>query len=316
MLDIIKKKDPTSTIMMRKFFVTQFSKRYGYVKRLCNKSIIENDCFASEQSSVGIIASLDYTGPITKNQFHGSPVPYRFFEFKTNSEKLKGFLEWLSNVTSSVIFQPIYNSDPNIPSFWFNLYIKTAYAKGAKWAVGNIRRDKDLFDSLDEYSKKYFKTDDGFIESFLSGPVNLDRLKTLYLRTFTDMKGITSDLDASISRILADGLSAGWNPKKIAYGISNSIDTIGKYRATILARTEIIRAHHLASVQTYRDAGIDGVKVLAEWTTARDSRVCDRCRSLDYKATGKLWSLDTIEGLIPLHPQCRCAALPATMFSA
>jgi len=88
-------------------------------------------------------------------------------------------------------------------------------------------------------------------------------------------------------------------------------DTLGRFipaarRAEILARTEIIRAHHLGTIQEYRNQGLFNIVVKAEWKTAGDNRVCTRCASLE----GQVFTLDEIEPMIPLHPQCRCIALP------
>ena len=49
----------------------------------------------------------------------------------------------------------------------------------------------------------------------------------------------------------------------------------------------------------YRNAGLSGVTVMAEWMTAGVG-VCPECAALE----GKVFSLDTIEGMIPLHPNC------------
>ena len=40
--------------------------------------------------------------------------------------------------------------------------------------------------------------------------------------------------------------------------------------------------------------------------TAGDDRVCEKCAALE----GRIFTLDEIEFLIPLHPNCRCLALP------
>jgi SPP1 gp7 family putative phage head morphogenesis protein len=88
-------------------------------------------------------------------------------------------------------------------------------------------------------------------------------------------------------------------------------DTLGRFipaarRAEILARTEIIRAHHLGTIQEYRNQGLLNIVVKAEWKTAGDDRVCTKCASLE----GKVFTLDEIEPMIPAHPNCRCIALP------
>ena len=43
-----------------------------------------------------------------------------------------------------------------------------------------------------------------------------------------------------------------------------------------------------------------------DFTPLLPDRVCPKCEALD----GKIFTLDEIEPMIPLHPQCRCIALP------
>jgi len=146
----------------------------------------------------------------------------------------------------------------------------------------------------------------------------------LYSRTFSDLKGITSAMDTQISRVLAQGIADGKHPRDLAKLLTKTIsgpmgdlgitDTLGRFipaerRAKILARTEIIRAHHAATIQEYRNYEVEGVRVKAEWMTAGDGRVCGSCAALE----GNVYSLDVIESKIPLHPQCRCIALPVDM---
>jgi SPP1 gp7 family putative phage head morphogenesis protein len=162
----------------------------------------------------------------------------------------------------------------------------------------------------------------GGIVTLLGLPMHLDRLGLLYTRLFTDLKGITATMDSQISRILAQGLADGDGPRLLARKLVSTIngtgmgelgitDTLGRFipaarRAEILARTEIIRAHHLGTIQEYRNQGLFNIVVKAEWKTAGDDRVCTRCASLE----GRVFTLDEIEPMIPLHPQCRCIALP------
>jgi SPP1 gp7 family putative phage head morphogenesis protein len=89
------------------------------------------------------------------------------------------------------------------------------------------------------------------------------------------------------------------------------IDKLGRFiparrRAEMIARTEIIRAHHYANINEYMTWGAYGVSVTAEFRTAGDSRVCFRCSELE----GQEFSLEDALGLIPVHPMCRCICLP------
>ena len=158
---------------------------------------------------------------------------------------------------------------------------------------------------------------------WLSGmPMHLDRLGLLFTRVFSELNGITSQMDTLISQILTQGMIDGEGMRLIAKKLIAAIDGTGlgslgitdklgrfipaERRALLLVRTEVIRAFHLAAIQEYRNWGLEGVYVMAEWKTAGDDRVCSRCAELE----NKIFTLDEIEPMIPLHPQCRCIALP------
>jgi SPP1 gp7 family putative phage head morphogenesis protein len=144
----------------------------------------------------------------------------------------------------------------------------------------------------------------GGISASMSTPFHMDRVGILYARVFEDLKGITSQMDSAISRILSQGIIDGDNPKTLVKKLTDATG-ISRNRARTLARTEVIRAHHLGTVQEYRNWGLSGVKVQAEWSTA-GFNVCPDCASME----GKIFTLDQIEGMIPRHPNCRCMILP------
>jgi len=84
-------------------------------------------------------------------------------------------------------------------------------------------------------------------------------------------------------------------------------DKLGRYipamrRAMMLARSELIRAYATAELQEFRNWGVMGVTGEAEFRDAGDDRVCEICSSLN----GKRFTLDEAEGIIPVHPSCRC----------
>jgi SPP1 gp7 family putative phage head morphogenesis protein len=154
-------------------------------------------------------------------------------------------------------------------------------------------------------------------------PMHIDRIGLVYSRVYSELKGITNDMDKQISTILAQGLIDGKNPRDLARLLVRTItgpsgdlgitDSLGRYipaarRAEMLARTEIIRAHHAATVQEYKNWGLEGVQVKAEWQTA-GWNVCPQCANLQ----GKIFSLTQIETMIPAHPNCRCCAVPVDM---
>lgn len=314
---LANKSDPTMTVTLRRLFVNQFKNRYNYISSLCSESIIKNNCFGYDSDKDGNPYSTVFSQRFSqkvivpnvwKNDMY--PIGNNRFKFNNTSEKIQGFMDWLKDMERSAIFQIVRQPGPlgTTPSLWANLYISTAYKKGIIWARQRMREDTDVLRSV-EKTKADLELSNEAITTAFSQPTHADRVASVYTRTFTDLVGINAAMDAQISRILADGLVSGLSPYVIARNIADRISAIGIHRATLLARTEIIRAHHLASIQEYRNAGLVGVSILAEWSTAGDSRVCELCAALE----GKVFTLDEIENKIPLHPQCRCAAIPVVV---
>lgn len=306
---IALKGDPTRTLTLRKLFVNQFITRFNSIKRAAIRSIVINDCFGINQGPTieGAVYSpppQDYWKQLIKE------IPSKEFQTSSNPAKIDGFMKWLHEQEAAGIYQIVNypRVGPGISPIWTNIYISDSYKHGMLWARLNIKRNPEVMKALG-LKPEDIPTDDASIAAAFNTAVHADRVGTIYTRAYNDIKGITETMDAQISRILADGLIAGDNPRKIAKEIADRISAIGIHRATLLARTEVIRAHHLASIQTYRNFGIEGVKVVAEWNTAGDDRVCELCSPLD----GKVFTLDEVEGKIPVHPQCRCGVLPVIL---
>ncbi len=122
---------------------------------------------------------------------------------------------------------------------------------------------------------------------------------------------VTTELAAGIKRTITQGVLTGKSIPEVAREIGkvvtdkNAFKTAGKtvfkstqQRATLIARTETLRAHNEGRKVFYRDVGIQKVK----WLTAQDERTCPECAPLD----GKIFKIDDAPGP-PCHPGCRCA---------
>lgn len=296
-------KDPTETTILRNQFAAKMGKRYGLLNQNTKKSIVKNDCFGIKKG-----VSLQEIDSSIDRAIIPAPLVEDSLSQGNEVEQTEAFMAWVENQERSIILQHAYGIS-GLASYWFSPYIKTAYKKGMIWARANLKREYRADKQSDK--ARNIKTDPSDINSGMESQTVVDQLNMLWTRSLTGLEGINDATNVEIRRVLLDGLSFGWSPLKISQEISSRISDIGTYRAKLLARTEIIKAHHMASINEYRQAGIVGVKVMAEFTTARDSRVCPICADLDFKRTGKLWPLDEIESIIPVHPNCRCAALPS-----
>jgi len=297
----VNRVDPTRTIALRNSFARQMIKRFKELNTIIYKAIVIQDCF-------GLQSTQELTG------YTMQIPPREAFEFLTSQEKVAEFMRWLQEQVNEGILQvsQMRQIGQAVQSAWTDLYVADSYKRGiirARYELNDIGFNVPSIEAI------------GGVGISMSTPFHMDRVGLLYTRVYNDLKGITDTMATQISRILAQGMIDGDGPKLLARKIAAVItgkgdtlaltDSLGRFipamrRAEVLARTEIIRAHHVATIQEYRSWGVVGIKVRAEWQTAGDSRVCERCASLQ----GKIFTLDEIEGMIPLHPQCRCIALP------
>ena len=100
--------------------------------------------------------------------------------------------------------------------------------------------------------------------------------------------------------VFAEGLIEGSNPRKIAARLLEKID-VPRRRATLIARTETLRAYRSANQLVYRQNAdiVSGVRI----SSSRDSRTCPYCLGQDGKILKHGEQFAT-------HPGCRCALVP------
>ena len=238
------------------------------------------------------------------------------FAFPRSADKVEAFMLWLNEQNQEFILSEGTRGIRTTTrlgragaaeSAWTSTYIESAYQRGIKRGRAELRKAgvevPDFGDALGR---------DAVAVAF-NQPFHADRVGLLYTRTFNDLKGVTAAMDTQISRVLSQGLADGRNPRELGQMLNKVItgsgadlgvsDTLGRWiparrRGQLIARTEVVRAHHVATIQEYRNAGIEGVRIKAEWVTAGDNRVCAECQDLE----GEIFPLDIIEGMIPLHP--------------
>jgi len=292
--------DPTNTLTLRNAFARDMSSRFMELIRVIKKSVNERDCFGLRNVPV--------------NQM--SPTGANQFAFSKSDVKLAQFLSWLEEQVEKGIITTVQMEQIGVAaeSGWTNTYIADSYKRGVLRARSEMKKAGYNVPTVDE---------SGGIEAILNAPYHIDRVGLLYSRVFSDLKGITSTMDMQISRILAQGLADGDGPALLARKLVATIngegigelgitDSLGRYipakvRADMLARTEIIRAHHQATIQEYMNWRVEKVNVMAEVVTAGDRRVCSKCTAV---AKGGPYTLEQAMNMIPVHTRCRCCAIP------
>lgn len=271
--------DPTRTLSLRKRFMREMDQRLNKLKRLV----------------FDLLVTQNFLQPDTPLR---SEIIVINAEYNNTAAKVESFMRWLKEQEDAGILQTSFRSGTSFTRQpWSNVFIQSAYQKGIQRA--QIESKKAGF------TLETPPIGGGLGTPSFNNPFHIDRVGLLYTRTFNDLKGITNEMDKQISRVLSQGMIEGKSPRTIARDINNRIDKIGITRARTLARTEIIRAHHQANINEFELAGVEKVTVLAEWVTA-GFRVCPLCQFNE----GEIFKLSEIRGLIPLHPNCRCVAVP------
>jgi len=231
----------------------------------------------------------------TTNVVTNAPGP-KAFQFKTKDEKLKSFNRWFADLVNQGILEVDRTTRP-----WLAKYVESAYKKGAIRSYLEAHK-KELGRTADFYAG----TREQFLRSAFETPERMSKLKLLGTRAFEELKGISAEMSRQMSRVLADGMAHGKGPYEIARTMSNTITGIERKRAKVLARTEIIHAHAEGQLDGYEEMGVEEVSVDVEWSTAGDDLVCELCDEME----GEVFTIDEARGLIPKHPNCRCAWKP------
>jgi SPP1 gp7 family putative phage head morphogenesis protein len=290
--------DPSRTTGLRRSFERDLKRRFKVIADAIVKAIVEEDVF----------------GLLSMPALNVETPGFRRFAFSRDSRKVAAFMEWLNRQVQQEILSitNISQVGESIDSAWHNTYIADSYKRGVARARAQLRYAGVQVPSIET---------SGGINAVLTAPFHVDRMGVLFTRTFNELKGITGAMDQQISRVLADGMAEGAAPKTIARrlrqvitGIGRDLaitDSLGRFipavrRAQMLARTEIIRAHAQAQLQEFKNWGVIGVTVVAEFRTAGDDRVCSECSSYE----GNTFSIEEASGIIPVHPMCRCIWIP------
>jgi len=296
----INRGDPTRTTVLRNAFAQQMRNRFNNIARGVMFAVDDLDVFGLRDTFL--------TQQVT-------PPGFRAFDFQSSSDQIEAFMRWLQQQENNEILElSTFNRiGSSVEGAWTNIYIADAYKRGIIRARHELRKAGFDVPSLEST---------GGIDISFSSPFHADRAALLFTRTFEGLKGITAQMDTQISRVLAQGMMDGDGPALLARKLVATIngtgmgdlgitDTLGRFiparrRAEMLARTEIIRAHHQGMMQEYKNWRVEGVRVLIEWSTAGDNRVCAICEGFE----GQTFTLEEINSLIPAHISCRCVGIP------
>lgn len=218
----------------------------------------------------------------------------RQFEFRTDADKVEEFQRWLKEQYGKTV------AGHDQEKLW-SRYVGEGYRNGARAAFDKARpigKRKGKEKNLDFFAG----TKQEFLRGSFANPRAVERVKLLAGRAFDDLENVTADMSARMSRVLADALVRGNQPAHVARRLVEEVG-LGENRAMLIARTEIVRAHNEAILDTLEDLGHTEVGVNVEWEVLEDDKLCVRCEAM----RDVVLPIEDARGMLPLHPACRCS---------
>jgi len=274
------RRDPTRTTTLRRKWIRDLRLRSVKLRRAIRTLIVDEDVFGLQTST-----ALQTNAEKQKWIFQNDP------------QKLDSYKKWLQGQIDQGILTVDGTGKP-----WTNEYVHSAYKQGAVRAYIDTHKE-ELASSPDFYQGSKAQ----FLRDAFASPESMQKVQMLYTRAFDQLKGYTSQMSTDTGRILATGLSNGWHPTQMARELSKSIEGLTRRRAETIARTETIYAHAEGQLDSFEKLGVKELGLMAEWSTAGDDAVCSQCASM----AGRIFTIEEARALIPLHPNCRCAWIPA-----
>lgn len=273
--------DPQRMRVERAAFEREIRRRMKALLKAIRYTIVEQNDYALGEPRLGL-------------QFNREA-----YRFQTDQAKLDTFSTWLQGQIDANLLTIGKGETP-----WTAKFIDSAYRKGAVRAWTDAHAGAAALRDVPGYSA--LRGD--FLRSAFSGPEMASKVQFLATRSFNRMEGLTDTMRTQLNTILADGIAQGLGPREVGRRMAKEIEGLTRKRAMVIARTEMAAAHAEGQLDSFEQLGMEELSIQAEILTAGDERVCPQCESL---AMGGPYPIEEARGMIPVHPNCRCAWIPA-----
>jgi len=159
--------------------------------------------------------------------------------------------------------------------------IREAYLIGIRYADSNLKKL-----SVEPFSQE-----------------DIERINEIEGIANVSIKGVSDRLKTRILEKVRIGVTKGLSIQNIMKEILPELRDKTRFEVLRIARTEAIRAVASGTLQRYRTNEVKKVRWLDGQIGA-----CPECAQMD----GREFTLEEAEGMIPLHPMCRCCWTPVT----
>lgn len=300
--------DPTRTKTLRNKFERAMLRRFKLFAESLQELVVDLDVFglgreektihelffnvAAGSTQLGLYLP---PGDLVTNVTEGE------WAFLSDDRKLEEFERWVQEETDLVI-----TSEGD--RFWED-FVEQGYERGVNRAFTDTTKGVRAAATLSgegTAAQVIEGTRAGFTASTLGAPETAEKVRLLASRVLTDLKNVNTAMATQMGRVLVDGLVRRDNPNRVASEMATSLG-IARNRARTIARTELIRAHAEGQLDALERLGVTEIGVMVEWSIA--ATACPLCVEMD----GVVLKVSEAHGLIPRHPNCRCAFIPANV---
>jgi len=193
-------------------------------------------------------------------------VPESVFQTESTRAATARFLEWLRTQFDND-YLTVVGPDAN-------QFVRAAYAAGIREIHGQLSDLDVAFDRPD-------------MDDMLGRPIHASALRQLYTRTYENLESVRDDTVQAVRDELVEGFRDGKSPTAIARSLTDRVDSIGKHRSTMIARSEVIRAHTEGSISRIdeinqsTDANLSGGHGRFNAAMGQPNITCPFCRALN-----------------------------------
>jgi SPP1 gp7 family putative phage head morphogenesis protein len=248
--------DPSKNL--RDEFLREIRRRMRDIRGLVREQVgYETDVF-------GLAEDSEQSDPDQTDRDDDAPDVFRF---QTRDANIDAFLRWFTDKLRRGLLEPKAVREVKNGEHWTGELLRLTYAQAWQQARNRLRQEGVAVGSLPGSDRD----GGGLITALGSMPVPRETLREVYLRTYENLQSIESDMTEVVRSTLLNGLRDGINPRAMARNLTDEIESLQKTRAEMLARTETMNAYTEATLDRYREAGVDSV-TQAEFIDADDSQ--------------------------------------------
>lgn len=289
--------DPSRTTLTRRSATAELNRRFNALRKAVWQRVAVDNVYNLTKPTTN--------APNPQDDPKARLLAHPRYQFETDAQKLDDFNRWLERqinlgfytLPPTVMPAPGLGAGTPQPSV-LGKFVFSAYKQGTLRAYLDAHKTR-----LAAPQSFHEGTQEEFLRSSFGRPERISKVQMLYTRSYQNLKGVTTQMSAQMSRVLADGMVQGKGAMEVARTLSKTITGVPRTRANVIARTEIIHAHAEGQLDGYSDLGVTEVGADVEFTTSDDDGVCPQCEALD----GEVFTIQEARGVIPVHPNCRCA---------